>query len=49
VPAGNLLAIAGLETAVLKSATLAASPACRPLAPLLFQSAPIVKASRGGT
>ncbi|PNW73585.1 hypothetical protein CHLRE_13g564950v5 [Chlamydomonas reinhardtii] len=42
VPAGNVLAIAGLETAVLKSATLASTPACRPLAPLMFQAAAIV-------
>ncbi|KAG2439846.1 hypothetical protein HYH02_010478 [Chlamydomonas schloesseri] len=42
VPAGNVLAIAGLEAAVLKSATLASTPACRPLAPLMFQAAAIV-------
>jgi ribosome assembly protein 1 len=38
VPAGNVLAIAGLDTAILKSATLASSPASRPLAPMLFQA-----------
>ncbi|KAG2498450.1 hypothetical protein HYH03_003706 [Edaphochlamys debaryana] len=42
VPAGNVLAIAGLDPAVLKSATLASTPACRPLAPLMFQAAAIV-------
>ena len=43
VPAGNVLAIAGLDMAILKSATVASSPLCRPLAPMLFQSAPIVR------
>ncbi|GLC55413.1 hypothetical protein PLESTB_000984700 [Pleodorina starrii] len=42
VPAGSVLAIAGLDTAVLKSATLTSTPACRPLAPLMFQAAAIV-------
>lgn len=37
VPAGNVLAIAGLESAVLKSATLSSTPAARPLAPMVFQ------------
>ncbi len=37
VPAGNVLAIGGLDTAILKSATLSSSPAARPLAPMLFQ------------
>jgi ribosome assembly protein 1 len=37
VPAGNVLAIGGLDTAILKSATLTDSPAARPLAPMLFQ------------
>lgn len=37
VPAGNVLAIAGLETAVLKSATLASTPCAAPLAPMVFQ------------
>lgn len=43
VPAGNVLALAGLEQAILKSATVASTPLCRPLAPLLFQSAAIVR------
>ena len=43
VPAGNVLAIGGLGHAILKSATLSSTPACRPLAPLLFQSAAIVR------
>ncbi|WIA32200.1 hypothetical protein OEZ86_003049 [Tetradesmus obliquus] len=43
VPAGNVCAIAGLETAILKSATLAGSPAALPLAPMTFQAAPIVR------
>ncbi|GIL84225.1 hypothetical protein Vretifemale_12915, partial [Volvox reticuliferus] len=42
VPAGNVLAIAGLDAVVLKSATLSSTPACRPLAPLMFQAAAIV-------
>ena len=37
VPAGCVAAIGGLGAAILKSATLASSPACRPLAPMLFQ------------
>ena len=37
VPAGCVLAIAGLGKAILKSATLASSPMCFPLAPMLFQ------------
>lgn len=37
VPAGCVLAIGGLEHAILKSATLSSGPACRPLAPMLFQ------------
>lgn len=40
VPAGNVLAIGGLDTAILKSATLADSSAARPLAPMLFQVSP---------
>jgi len=40
VPAGCVAAIGGLGAAVLKSATLASSPACRPLAPMLFQARP---------
>lgn len=47
VPAGNVLAIAGLDMAILKSATVASSPLCRPLAPMLFQSAPIVRVAGG--
>lgn len=43
MPAGNVCAIAGLETAILKSATLAGSPAALPLAPMTFQAAPIVR------
>ena len=37
VGAGNVVAIGGLQTAILKSATLASTPACRPIAPMLFQ------------
>lgn len=37
VPAGCVLALGGLEHAILKSATLSSSPTCRPLAPMLFQ------------
>ncbi|KAK9824164.1 hypothetical protein WJX72_008216 [[Myrmecia] bisecta] len=43
VPAGNVVALGGLDTAILKSATLSSTPACRPLAPMLFQAAPIVR------
>ena len=43
VPAGNILALRGLETAILKSATLSSSPSCRPFLPLQFQAAPIVQ------
>lgn len=43
MPAGNVLAIAGLGQAILKSATLAWSPLARPLAPQLFQATPIVR------
>lgn len=43
VPAGNVLAMAGLESAVLKSATLTSTPCARPLAPMVFQAAPIVR------
>lgn len=43
VPAGNVLAVGGLDTAILKSATVASTPLCRPLAPLLFQATPIVR------
>lgn len=37
VPAGCVLAIGGLSTAILKSATLCSTSACLPLAPLTFQ------------
>lgn len=37
VPAGCVLALGGLDRAILKSATLSSSPACLPLAPMLFQ------------
>jgi hypothetical protein len=37
VPAGNVLAMAGLDACILKSATLASSPCCMPLAPMIFQ------------
>ncbi|CAK0786123.1 hypothetical protein CVIRNUC_009336 [Coccomyxa viridis] len=43
VPAGCVLAIGGLERCILKSATLSSTPACRPLAPMLFQASPIVR------
>lgn len=43
VPAGCVLALGGLDTAILKSATLSSSPAVRPLAPMTFQAAPIVR------
>lgn len=44
VPAGCVLAIGGLDRAVLKSATLASSPATRPLAPMVFQVGPCTHA-----
>ena len=43
VPAGNILALAGLETSILKSATISSTMECRPLAPLTFQAMPIVQ------
>ena len=43
VPAGNILALGGLETAILKSATLSSTPLSRPIAPLVFQATPIVQ------
>lgn len=43
VPAGNVLALAGLDTSILKAATLVSAPAAPPLAPLTFQAAPIVR------
>ena len=35
--AGNVIAISGLEKAILKSATLTSTPLASPLAPMLFQ------------
>ena len=35
--AGNVVAISGLEQAILKSATLSSTPLATPLAPMLFQ------------
>lgn len=47
VPAGNVIAIGGLGTAILKSATITSSPACRPLAPMLFQvTHPVIHSSK---
>lgn len=43
VPAGNVLALTGLETSILKSATISSTPLCRPIAPLMFQASPIVQ------
>jgi ribosome assembly protein 1 len=43
VPAGSVLALAGLDHAVLKTATLSSVPLCPPLAPMAFQAAPIVR------
>ena len=37
VQAGNIIAIGGLEQAILKSATLMSTPLATPLAPMLFQ------------
>lgn len=42
-PAGNVVAIGGLEEAVLKSATLASTPAAPPLAPVEHQAEAIVQ------
>ena len=49
VPAGCVIAIGGLGTAILKSATLCSTPAARPLAPMLFQvsSHPAFAQNRG--
>ena len=47
VPAGATLALGGLDLAILKSATVASSPLCRPLAPMLFQVGGWAGASRG--
>ena len=43
VPAGCVLAIGGLDRCILKSATLSSTPACRPLAPMLFQAGPCLQ------
>ncbi|KAK9794308.1 hypothetical protein WJX73_002877 [Symbiochloris irregularis] len=43
VPAGCVLAVGGLDQVILKSATLSSTPHCFPLAPMLFQAAPIVR------
>ena len=43
VPAGCVVAIGGLGTAILKSATLASTPSSQPLAPMLFQVSPAIQ------
>ena len=43
VPAGNIVGIAGLQDAVLKSATLSSSPWCPPFVPLVQSSVPILR------
>ena len=43
VPAGNLLAIGGLERSILKSATLSSSLECPPFGEMMFQASAIVK------
>ena len=43
VPAGNILAVGGLDRNVLKSATLSSSRMCAPFGNMMFQVAPIVK------
>ncbi|CAM9562452.1 unnamed protein product [Chrysoparadoxa australica] len=43
VPAGNVLAIAGLENVVHKSATLSSTLSCPALRPLIFQAKPMVR------
>jgi ribosome assembly protein 1 len=43
VPAGNVLAIGGLDAHVLKSATLSSVKMCAPFGNMMFQVAPIVK------
>ena len=43
VPAGNLLAIGGLETSILKTATLSSTLDCPPFGAMMFQAAAIVK------
>lgn len=42
-PAGNVVAIGGLEEAVLKSATITTTPAAPPLAPVEHQADAIVQ------
>lgn len=42
-PAGNVVALGGLDQAILKSATLSSTTACPPFAQLQFQAAPIVR------
>lgn len=41
--AGGVVAIAGLDTAILKTATLSSTPYCRPFASMFYQAAPIVR------
>eukprot|EP00201_Polytomella_parva_P014391 CAMPEP_0175066456 /NCGR_PEP_ID=MMETSP0052_2-20121109/16521_1 /TAXON_ID=51329 ORGANISM="Polytomella parva, Strain SAG 63-3" /NCGR_SAMPLE_ID=MMETSP0052_2 /ASSEMBLY_ACC=CAM_ASM_000194 /LENGTH=785 /DNA_ID=CAMNT_0016333165 /DNA_START=42 /DNA_END=2396 /DNA_ORIENTATION=- len=43
VPAGCVLAVAGLDACILKNATLASCPLLPPMTPMKFQAAPIVK------
>lgn len=38
VAAGNIVAIGGLETAILKCATLSSTLAASPMAPMMFQA-----------
>lgn len=40
VPAGNVLALAGFEDSILKTATLASTPCCPPMAAMTFQVRP---------
>lgn len=41
--AGGVVAIAGLDTSVLKTASLSTTPYCRPFASMFYQAAPIVR------
>jgi ribosome assembly protein 1 len=43
VPAGNILAVGGLDKYVLKSATISSARMCAPMGMMMFQVAPIVK------
>jgi translation elongation factor EF-G len=43
VTSGNVLAIGGLDTCILKCATLSTTLNCRPFASMMFQAAPIVQ------